>query len=79
MLIDLGLVFNALLAVLGAIWCYHMFGRWHSDLAELRELDDWTPKLIIIGFWVVTLVIALLLVNFAVNLVRNIVDGVQNF
>ena len=79
MLLDFGLLINAVLLALGAFWCYQMFGRWRSDLADLRDLDDTLQKAVIIGLWLITFVIAVLLVNFAVGLITNITEGIRSF
>ena len=77
MLFDFGLLINLVLLILGAIWCYQMFGRWRSDLADLRDLDDKFQRAVIIGLWLITFVILALLVNFAVGLIANIVEGIR--
>ncbi len=79
MFLDFGLLINAVLLALGSFWCYQMFGRWRSDLADLRDLDDKLQKAVIIGFWLITFVIAALLVNFAVGLIANIIEGIRSF
>ena len=79
MYLDFGLLINAVLSALGAYWCYEMFGRWRSDLADLRDLDDSLQKVVIIGLWLITFVIAVLLVNFAVGVITNIVEAIRSF
>ena len=79
MFLDFGLLINAVLLALGAFWCYEMFGRWRSDLADLRDLDDTLGRAVIIGLWIITFVIAALLVNFTVGLITNIIEGIRNF
>ncbi len=79
MFLDFGLLINAGLLALGVFWCHQMFGRWRSDLADLRDLDDKLQKVVIIGLWIITFVIAAGLVNFAVGLVTNIIEGIRSF
>ena len=74
MFLDFGMLFNAVLFAVGVYWCYEMFGRWRSDLADLRDLDDSLQKLVIVGLWLVTLVIAVFVANFAVALIIPIVQ-----
>jgi hypothetical protein len=74
---DFGVVINAILLALGIFWCYGVFSRWRSDLEDLREIDDNLQRAVIIGIWTVTVVIAILVVNFAVGLVANIVSGIR--
>ncbi len=79
MFLDFGMLFNAVLFAVGVYWCYEMFGRWRSDLADLRDLDDSLQKLVILGLWLVTLVIAAFVANFAVALIIPIVQGIRSF
>ena len=65
MFLSFGLLINAILFALGAGWCYAVFKRWRSDLEELREVKDIVRKVVILGIWAVTIVIAVLVVNFA--------------
>lgn len=78
MFLDFGILINAVLLALGVYWCYEVFGRWRSDLADLRELDDKLQKAVIIGLWLITLVIAILVVNFAIGVIANIVEGIRS-
>ncbi len=79
MFLDFGLLLNLALFAIGAYWCYEMFGRWRSDLADLRDLDDNLQKVVIIGLWLITFVIAALVVNFAFGVIANIIEGVRSF
>ena len=79
MYLDFGMLLNVVLFAGGAYWCYEMFGRWRSDLADLRDLDDSLQKLVIVGLWLVTLVIAAFVANFAVALIIPIVQGIRSF
>ena len=46
-----------------------MFGRWRSDLEELRDPQtEWIPRLCLIGLWIVTLVIALAAFTFIISM-----------
>ena len=65
MFLSFGLLINAILFALGAGWCYAVSKRWRSDLEELREVKDIVRKVVILGIWAVTIVIAVLVVNFA--------------
>ena len=79
MYLDFGLLLNAVLLTVGIVWCYQMVGRWRSDVADFRDLDDNLQKAVIIGLWLITFVIAALVVNFAVGVVASIVGGVRSF
>ncbi len=75
MFLDFGLVFNALLLVAGLWWCKEVFERWRGDLAELKATDDRIKQGVIIFFWLVTLGIIVLIVNFIWPLAKNIVNA----
>ena len=79
MFLDFGMLLNVVLFAVGVYWCYVMFGRWRSDLADLRDLDDSLQKLVIIGLWLFTLVVAAFVANFAVALIIPIVQGIRSF
>lgn len=72
MLLDFGIVLNAILVVVGLVWCREMFGRWRRDLAEIRAPNDPTDRQVLVFLWIVTALVVLLLVNFAVGLLRNV-------
>jgi hypothetical protein len=63
-MLSFGLLWDAILLVLGCIWCGTMLGRWREDLARLRESEDRDEKMVIVGMWVATAVILVLVVNF---------------
>ncbi len=79
MYLDLGLLLNAVLLALGLFWCYQMFGRWRSDLADFRDLDDNLQKAVIVGLWLITFVIAALVVNFSAGVIASIIGGLRSF
>lgn len=72
MLLDFGVVINAILVVVGIVWCREMFGRWRRDLAEIRAPKDPTDRQVLVFLWALTAVIVVLLVNFAFGLLRNL-------
>jgi hypothetical protein len=74
---DLAVVIKATLLVIGIYWCYKVFGRWRSDLEDLRKVDDTLEKAVIIGIWALTIVIAILVINFAVGFIGNIVSAIR--
>ena len=79
MYLDLGLLLNAVLLALGVFWCYQMFGRWRSDLADFRDLDDNLQKAVIVGLWLITFVIAAFVVNFSAGVIASIIGGLRSF
>jgi len=76
-MLSFGLLFNAVLLAFGVYWCYEMFGRWRSDLEEFREAEDNTRRAVILGLWILTLLIALLVLNFAIAVILDIVWGIR--
>ena len=78
MFLNFGLVVDAVLFSLGVYWCYIVLGRWLSDLEELREVKDGYRRAGVLFIWAVTIVIAIFVVNFAVAVVTNIVNGIKS-
>jgi hypothetical protein len=72
MFLNFGIVINAILLVLGVLWCREMFGRWRRDLDEFRNTKDASTRQVLIALWVVTAVIAVLLINFFIGILANI-------
>ncbi|MFT5291931.1 MAG: hypothetical protein ACI8QS_000944 [Planctomycetota bacterium] len=72
MFLSFGLVIDAVLMVLAILWCREMLGRWRSDLSEFRSTNYANTKQVLVGLWVVTAVILLLLVNFFAGILRGI-------
>ena len=67
-----GIVVDAVLVVMGLLWCRAVFARWRSDVDELRSSADFRDRVVIIFFWAVTGVIVLLLANFFVGLLKRV-------
>jgi len=72
MFLNFGIVINAILLVLGVLWCREMFGRWRRDLDDFRSTKDASTRQVLIALWVVTALIALLLINFFIGILANI-------
>lgn len=77
MFLSFGLLINAILFAVGAAWCYAVLKRWRSDLEELREVKDNIRKGVIVAIWAATVVIGILVVNFAVGVIGNIASGIR--
>jgi hypothetical protein len=71
-LLNFGLIVNAVLVALGILWCREMFGRWRKDLAEYRAAKDASTRQALMLLWGITAVIVLLLVNFVVGILINV-------
>ena len=72
MFLTFGVVIDAILFAFGVLWCREMFGRWRNDLAEFRTTKDSSARTVTMILWGATALIVLLLVNFAVGIVRAI-------
>lgn len=77
-MLSFGLLLNAILLALGVVWCYQVIKRWRSDVEELRQVEDPIRRAVIIGIWVVTVLIALAVINFAVGFVIAVVTGIRD-
>jgi hypothetical protein len=64
-----GLVLQAVLFVGGLVWCQQMLRRWRSDLEEFRTSTDLPTRAGIAVPWLATGVIALMAVDFVVEIV----------
>ncbi len=71
-------IMQALLFALGVYWCYEVIGRWQEDLIEFREVEDKIRKVVIVGIWVVTVIIAIFLVRFTYGLISRIIPGIRS-
>jgi len=77
-MLSFGLVFNAVLFALGVYWCIEVAKRWRSDWDDLRTVEDQTRRVVIVGVWILTAIIALLVVNSAIRLLMSIISGIQS-
>ncbi len=73
-----GLVLNAILFVAGVWWCKEVLGRWRDDVEELREVEEMPRKAVIVIIWLLTIVIAVYVLNFGYHLAASIVTGVRD-
>ncbi len=72
---DFGVVINAILLVLGLVWCKEVAGRWRDDVDELRS-GNRTRQVVTVGIWLVTIGIISWIVALAWTLIRNIINAV---
>jgi len=70
-------VFKALPFVGGLIWCKEVFERRHDDMEVLREGADRMHQGLIVGFWVVTTLVAAGVAWMAFDAISDIVRGVR--
>ena len=67
---------QAILFALGIWWCKEILSRWRDDLAKLREADDQADRVVVIIFWIITAVVLILCIRFALNIGGSIVKGI---
>jgi hypothetical protein len=72
MFLNFGIVVNAVLIVLGILWCREMFGRWRRDLDEFRTTKDASTRQALMVMWLLTTVIVVLLLNCFVGILTNV-------
>lgn len=68
---DPGMLIDAVLVVLGCLWCREMAGRARKDLVELRTSKDPSMRWVILGLWILTGLVFLFLLNFVYVLLRR--------
>jgi hypothetical protein len=73
MFLSFGLLIDAILLVLGVLWCREMFSRWRRDLQEFRTTKDASTRQALGILWAATAVIVVLELNFLVGFVRAVV------
>ncbi len=66
-------VLQAILLVAGIWWCKVILGRWRDDVAELKAVENATKKGVIVSLWLVTLGIAILVVNSVWGIVESVI------
>ena len=72
MFLNFGIVINAVLMVLGILWCREMFGRWRRDLDEFQSTKDASTRQVLIALWLLTALIVVLLINFFVGILCTV-------
>jgi len=67
------------LYILGLAWCYHVIGRFREDVREIRELKEITRKAAIIFIWIITVIIAIVLIRYSFVIIKGLVSLVHLF
>lgn len=68
---------QAILFALGIWWCKEILSRWREDLAKVRDPNDQADRVVVILFWIITGLVLLLCVWFALNIGASIVRGIR--
>lgn len=77
-MLNFGLLFQAVLLALGIGWCYAVVQQWREHVAELREGQAMIAKVIVIGLWLVTAIVAFFTAGMIVNLIQSIARGIRD-
>ncbi|HTV46950.1 MAG TPA: hypothetical protein VMG59_00770 [Phycisphaerae bacterium] len=72
-----GMLIYGILMVLGGWWCKEIFQRLPEDVANFRQADNLTERLVIIGFWVVTFFVLLFEIAMIYGIIRGIITGLK--
>jgi hypothetical protein len=70
-------ILQALLLTLGIVWCGGMAQHWRDHVAELREGKVLTAKIVLVGLWMVTAVVAVGTVWMMVRIIQSIAHGIR--
>ncbi len=60
------------LYILGLVWCYHVIGRFREDVKEIREVKEFTRTAVIIFIWILTVIIAIVLIRYSFVIIKNL-------
>jgi len=73
-----GMLIDGILLALGLVWLKAMYGRWREDWDELRRPEtDVIPRLVIIGMWLLTALIACYVISLLAMIVVGIFTGLK--
>ncbi len=67
------------LYILGLAWCYHVIGRFREDVREIRELKEITRRAAIIFIWIITVIIAIVLIRYSFVIIKELISFVHLF
>jgi hypothetical protein len=71
----MGLFVHAALIAFGILWCREMFGRWRSDLDELRHTSEPSTRNALLALWLATAFIAYWLTGTIVGVLRGLAEA----
>jgi hypothetical protein len=69
---------QAILVALGIWWCKEIFSRLPDDLAKVREPNDPADRVVVVIFWILTVLVMLACFRFAWNIGESIVRGIRD-
>ena len=66
--------FKVILVIAGVSWCVEVFRRRHRDIEDFRQRDDPVTRGVVVGYWIATAVVIVLLCTFGVSVAREFID-----
>lgn len=74
-----GMLFEGILFILALWWLKEMFGRMREDWSELRNPEtELIPRLVVIGLWLLTALVAMFAISVLVMIVTGIATGLRS-
>ncbi len=67
------------LYILGLGWCYKVVSRFREDVQEIREVKEITRTGAIIFIWIITAIIAIVLIRYSLVIIKNLFSLVHLF
>jgi len=67
------------LYVLGVVWCCQVIRRFREDVQEIRQVKEGTRTGAIILIWVLTAIIAILLIRYSLTAMHEIASWIRLF
>ena len=61
------------LLLVGVWWCKEVFGRFHDDVQTLKEAEDTTHKVLIVVFWLLTVLIIIWITSFVWDIITAVI------
>ncbi|MCH8851806.1 MAG: hypothetical protein IID41_04050 [Planctomycetes bacterium] len=66
----LGALIQVGMLIAGCWWCKEIFGRFRSDVVEIKS-GDWTQRSVVLLIWAVTGVVLYLICSFVLHVATN--------
>ncbi|MGC8559636.1 MAG: hypothetical protein ACP5O1_03055 [Phycisphaerae bacterium] len=74
-----GMLFEGILFILALWWLKEMLGRVREDWIEVRNPEtELIPRLVLIGLWLLTALVALFVLSVAIMIITGIVSGLKS-
>ena len=66
----LGALIQVGMLIAGCWWCKEIFGRFRSDVVEIKS-GDWTQRSVVLLIWAVTSVVLYLICSFVLHVATS--------